>query len=400
MSKKDFPYRRPLVREVEKALAADRPWMHVIMGPRQVGKTTAALQIAETWPGETVFAAADAPLPPGPEWLHAQWELALLKRKSGRKVLLVLDEVQKVRGWSETIKLLWDREGRERRGIRALLLGSSSLLMQKGMTESLAGRFFSYRCGHWGYEEMRRAFGWTLPEWICFGGYPGAARLKDDEPSWRRYITDSLIETVLSRDVLQLATVAKPALLRHLFGMAVSHPAQILSYNKMLGQLQDAGNTTTLAHYLHLLDSAYLVGGLGLYHAGRGRKRASSPKLAFWNNALITAYRGEDFERTRRDAAWWGRLVENAVAAHLLNGLDRATHQLYYWRDRDSEVDYVVETPRGLWALEVKSGAGRARRSGLDAFRRRYAQARLLVVGAEGMPLAEFFSSAPETIFF
>lgn len=392
-------YKRPLVAQLEAALGQGLPFLHVITGPRQVGKTTAAEQAARAWRGPTVFAAADAPLPPGPEWIRAQWEQALAKAADGRKVLLVLDEVQKVSGWSETVKLLWDRERREKRGLSAVLLGSSSLLVQKGMTESLAGRFVSYRCGHWGWPEMRRAFGWSLEDWLYFGGYPGAAQLKKDEAAWRRYVTDSLIETVISRDVLQLATVAKPALLRHLFGLAVAHPAQILSYNKMLGQLQDAGNTTTLAHYLRLLEAAFLVSGLDAYRPGRGGARAASPKLTFWNNALITAYAGESREAARADLPWWGRLVENAAGAHLLNGLDRATHQVYYWRDGDAEVDYAVKTPKNLWVLEIKSGAAAARPKGLGAFLKRWPRARPMMIGSDGMDLAEFFSTDPARLF-
>ncbi|MBI4371311.1 MAG: ATP-binding protein [Elusimicrobia bacterium] len=395
---KEFKHRRPLVAEVLKALRQELPFLHVIMGPRQVGKTTAARQVAAAWGDETIFAAADAPLPPGPEWIHAQWENALSLCGKGRNVLLVLDEVQKVKGWSEAVKLLWDREQHEGKGLKVLLLGSSSLLMQKGMAESLAGRFMAYRCGHWGYGEMKDAFGWSLEEWIYFGGYPGAAQLKTDETAWRRYISDSLIETVLSRDILQLTTVAKPALLRHLFGLSVSHPAQILSYNKMLGQLQDAGNTTTLAHYLRLLETAFLVSGLDLYKAGRGRKRAASPKLVLWNNSLVTGYVGSDYRETRRDLPWWGRLVENAAGAHLFNGLDHATHQIYYWRERDDEVDYVVKSPRNLWALEVKSGRGAPRR-GLAAFLKRYPATRPLMIGADGMDLEKFFLADPMSLF-
>lgn len=389
---------RPFVGGLRKALADDLPFLHIITGPRQVGKTTAALQICEEWDGETVYAAADAPLPPGPEWISVQWELALAKTAGGRRVLLVLDEIQKVAGWSEAVKLLWDRERRERRGIRVILLGSSSLLIQHGLSESLAGRFLSYRAGHWGFGEMRSAFGWSLDEWLYFGGYPGAAVLKADEGAWRRYVTDSLIETVLSRDVLQLATVAKPALLRHLFGLAVSHPAEILSYNKMLGQLQDAGNTTTLAHYLRLLDAAFLVGGLDIYRAGRGVKRAGSPKLVFWNNALITAFLGRPAVETLGDPARRGRLVENAVGGRLLGGLDAATHQVYYWRERDREVDFVVKTPGELWGVEVKSGASRDS-GGVAAFLRRWPRARPLLIGAGGMPLEEFFLADPAKLF-
>jgi predicted AAA+ superfamily ATPase len=394
----EAPYQRPLVADITQAFGRHLPFLHVIIGPRQSGKTTAATQAAAAWKGDTVFAAADAPLPPGPEWIHAQWNHALSRCLDGRKVLLVLDEVQKVRGWSETIKLLWDKEQRERRGVKVLLLGSSTLLMQKGLSESLAGRFIIHRCNHWGLSEMRRAFGWSLDEWVFFGGYPGAARLRDDEGTWRRYVTDSLIETVLSRDILQLATVAKPALLRHLFGLAVSHPAEILSYNKMLGQLQDAGNTTTLAHYLRLLETAFLISGLDSYRSGRGRKRAGSPKLVFWNNALVTAYSGGGFEQTRQDLPWWGRLVENAAGAHLLNGLDRLTHQVLYWRDRNDEVDFVVKSPRRTWAIEVKSGRDRPGR-GLAAFLRGDPKVRPFVVGHSGMPLEEFFLTEPAAIF-
>ena len=393
----EFKHQRPMVAEIHKSLQRNLPFLHIIIGPRQVGKTTAAQQVAAAWGDETIFAAADAPLPPGAEWIHAQWENALSRCGKGRKVLLVLDEVQKVKGWSEVVKLLWDREQREGKGLKVLLLGSSSLLVQKGMSESLAGRFMAYRCGHWGYGEMKEAFGWNLEDWIYFGGYPGAARLKSDEADWRRYISDSLIETVLARDILQLTTVAKPALLRNLFGLSVSHPAQILSYNKMLGQLQDAGNTTTLAHYLKLLETAFLISGLDIYKAGRGRKRAASPKLVLWNNALVTAYVGSDYQETRRDLPWWGRLVENAVGAHLFNGLDHTTHQIYYWRERDDEVDYIIKSPRNLWALEVKSGRSTTKR-GLAAFLKRYPDAKPLMIGDGSMDLEKFFLSDPRHI--
>lgn len=391
-------YQRPLVAQLQEALRKDLPFLHVITGPRQSGKTTAATQAAKAWRGEAVFAAADAPLPPGPEWIHAQWANALSRCGKGQKVLLVLDEVQKVKGWSEVVKLLWDKEKRERKGIRAILLGSSTLLMQKGLSESLAGRFVTYRCNHWGLPEMRRAFDWGIDEWIFFGGYPGAAPLRGDEPAWRRYVTDSLIETVLSRDILQLATVAKPALLRHLFGLSVAHPAQVLSYNKMLGQLQNAGNTTTLAHYLHLLETAFLVSGLNTFRAGRGRKRAGSPKLVFWNNALVTAYLGSSFKDTRSDLPWWGRLVENAAGAHLLNSLDGLTHQVLYWRDGNDEVDFVIKTPRKTWAVEVKSGLDKPGR-GLSAFLKQHPKAQPFIIGPSGMPLEEFFAKEPAEIF-
>ena len=374
------------------------PLLHVLVGARQVGKTTAAVQAVEKLNLPQVFAAADTPLPPGPEWVESQWARARSEAKAtGRSVLLVLDEIQKVRGWSEQVKRLWDEDRRQNRLLHVMLLGSSSLLLQHGISESLAGRFFLHRCPHWSWQECREAFGWDLDRWIYFGGYPGAAPLADRPVDWRQYVADSLVETVLSRDVLQLQTVAKPALLRHLFALSACFPAQVLSYNKMLGQLQDAGNTTTLAHYLKLLETAFLVSGLELFSRGQRRKRGSSPKLVLWNQALINALSHRPFGEARADAAWWGRLVENAVGAHLLNHLPPVEWGVTYWRRGNVEVDYVVERGRAVWALEVKSGRG-GRVSGLSEFRSTYPAARTLVVGSDGIPLDEFLGSDPRRL--
>ena len=374
------------------------PLLHVLVGARQVGKTTAAVQAVEKLNLPQVFAAADTPLPPGPEWVESQWARARSEAEAtGRSVLLVLDEIQKVRGWSEQVKRLWDEDRRQNRLLHVMLLGSSSLLLQHGLSESLAGRFFLHRCPHWSWQECREAFGWDLDRWIYFGGYPGAAPLADRPVDWRQYVADSLVETVLSRDVLQLQTVAKPALLRHLFALSACFPAQVLSYNKMLGQLQDAGNTTTLAHYLKLLETAFLVSGLELFSRGQRRKRGSSPKLVLWNQALINALSHRPFGEARADAAWWGRLVENAVGAHLLNHLPPVEWGVTYWRRGNVEVDYVVERGRAVWALEVKSGRG-GRVSGLSEFRSTYPAARTLVVGSDGIPLDEFLGSDPRRL--
>ncbi len=386
-----FAYRRPVVADLLKALAKGPQLLQIVIGPRQVGKTTAVLQVSQEWPGETVFAAADGPLPPGPEWVETHWERATRACRGNRGALLVLDEIQKVRGWSGTIKSLWDQERRRPSGLKVILLGSSALLVQKGLSESLAGRFFLHRCTHWNYPEMRKAFGWSLDEWIFFGGYPGAAAFRNEEAAWRNYVVDSLVETVLSRDVLQMNTVAKPALLRHLFGLATAHPAEILSYNKMLGQLQDAGNTTTLAHYLQLLGQAYLVSGLEAYRVGSRSKRGSSPKLILWNNALVTAFRGEGFAQARRDTAFWGRLVENAVGAHILQRPDPTVGGVYYWRQGDEEVDFILTTGKAVTALEVKSGR-QSRATGLATFRGKYPGVQARLVGSGGIPLEEYFS--------
>jgi len=392
-------YVRPIVDELVVACRRRAAPMQVIVGPRQVGKTTAAAQLVARlgWPG--VQAAADLPLPPGPEWIETQWLLArTLKPGRGRKVLLVLDEIQKVRGWSEVVKRLWDEEKSRRGHVLPILLGSSALLVQKGLAESLAGRFYLHRCPHWSWPECRRAFGWDLAQWVYYGGYPGAAALVRDISAWKRYIADALIETVLSRDVLQLQPVTKPALLRHLFGLAAAYPAQILSYNKMLGQLQDAGNTTTLANYLRLLEAAFLVSGLAQFSRGQVRQRGSSPKLVLWNNALVSALSPLSYRQARADGAWWGRQVENAVGAHLLNGLQGPEWNVSYWRDGDAEVDFVVARGTRIWAIEVKSGRP-GRKAGLAAFRKRYPAAKVWVLGAGGVELEAFFGQPAEEWF-
>lgn len=383
-------YERPLKATLLTALSRPTPVIHVLIGPRQVGKTTIARQIRESIDFPTIYASADSPVPLDGAWIETQWRRTLAEGSaSGTPVLLILDELQKVRGWSEILKLLWDNRSAHPE-VRLLILGSSALLMQEGLTESLAGRFFLHRCTHWGYSECHQAFGWNLEQWIYFGGYPGAASFTENETSWKRYITDSLIETVLARDVLQMSKVAKPVLLRHLFALAATLPAQSISYTKMLGQLHDAGNTTTLAHYLKLLESAFLASGLELFSQGLVRKRGSSPKLVLWNNALVNALSTRSFADSLADTIWWGRLVENAVGAQLCNNLNSVEYTVTYWREGNHEVDFVVARGRDIWAIEVKSGrSGKA--AGLTGFRSRYPDARALLVGGPGIPLVEFF---------
>lgn len=387
---------RRVVSQVLERFSRGPELIQIMVGPRQVGKTTAARAIEGAWSGAVRYAAADLPLPPGPEWVQSQWEMTRRDLGSGPS-LLVLDEVQTVRGWSEVVKACWDEDRAAGRLVRVVLLGSSALLLAKGVTESLAGRFSLHRCLHWSWPECREAFGWDLERWIFFGGYPGAAPLVDDEASWRSYILDSLVESVLARDVLALQTVAKPALLRHLFGFAASHPAQIVSYNKMLGELQDAGNTTTLAHYLRMLGSAFLLAGLERFSAGEARSRGSSPKLIAWNNALVSALRLRSFADTRNAHDAWGRLVENAVGAHLLHHLQGLPYEVAYWRHRNDEVDFVVRSPRGVWAIEVKSSRP-GKVTGTAAFRRAHPDAHSLLVGTGGLPLDEFFVRDPSEL--
>ncbi len=390
--------RRAIVKEVLDRLTKPPDLLQIVVGPRQVGKTTAAHQIGSAWKGPVRYAAADLPLPPGPEWIQSQWDLARRDASRAARALLVLDEVQKVAGWSEAVKANWDADRAARVPVRVILLGSSALLLTRGANESLAGRFFLHRCLHWSFPECRKAFGWDLDRWIYFGGYPGAARMADDDVAFRAYVRDALVEPAIARDVLAMQTVTKPALLRQLFALCGLHAAQVLSYTKMLGQLQDAGNTTTLAHYLRLLETAFLASGLDRFKAGRAARRGSSPKLVLWNNALVTGLGLAGFKHAREDSSHWGRLVENAVGAHLLNHLQGAPHEVSYWRERSDEVDFVVRAGASIWAIEVKSGRP-AHAGGLAAFLRRHPRARPLIVGAGGMPLQEFFSTKPADLF-
>ncbi len=389
-------YELHIVKMILHSLEREKNLIQILTGPRQVGKSTAASQIGAKWKGEVRYASADNPLPPGAEWIRHQWQLARLA--SEENPLLIIDEVQKVRGWSEEIKAQWDEDRRIGRDIRVLLLGSSAMLVQKGLSESLTGRFFLHRLGHWQFTEMSEAFGIGLEEWLYFGGYPGTVSFLEQEHEWKGYVRDSLIETVLSKDVLQMQNVAKPALLRHLFMLATAYPSHILSYNKMLGQLTDAGNTTTLSHYVQLLHSAFLLSGLELYKIGQKPKRGSSPKLVLWNNALVNAVSGKGFEASREDPEQWGRLVDNAVGATLLNQLQGGAHELYYWRQKGSEVDYVLHTPESIWAIEVKSSRMK-NPHGLRRFLDLYPEARPFIIGGSGMPLQEFFRTPLPELF-
>jgi predicted AAA+ superfamily ATPase len=366
--------------------------LQVLAGPRQVGKTTLAQQVMEAvnLPGH--YASADEPALKSREWIAQQWEIGRLKAREG-KALLVLDEIQKVTGWSESVKQLWDTDTRSKTPLRVLLLGSSPLLVQSGLTESLAGRFEIVPAPHWSFAEIREAFEWNVEQFIYYGAYPGAAPLIEEPERWRRYVIDSLIETSISRDILLMTRIDKPALLRRLFQLACDYSGQVLSYQKMLGQLTDAGNTVTLAHYLQLLQGAGIVAGLSKYAHGKVRQRGSSPKLQVLNTALMTASAGLSFLETRPDAERWGRLVESAVGAHLLNDTLGSSTEVTYWRERNQEVDFVLQRGNTVIGIEVKSGRSRNAFSGTEAFRNLFNPLRTLLVGSDGIPLEEFLSS-------
>jgi hypothetical protein len=354
-----------------------------------VGKTTLVLQATKELSVPVRYATADEPTLRGQGWVAEQWELARVAAGE-REAILVLDEVQKAVGWEESVKRLWDEDSRAGRSVKVVLLGSAPLLVQRGLTESMAGRFEILRVPHWSFAEMRAAFGLACDQYVYYGGYPGAVTLMREPERWRRYLLDALIETTISRDVLLLTRVDKPVLLRRVFELGCRYSGQVLSYTKMLGQLQDAGNATTLAHYLNLLEGAGMIAGLSKHAGQEVRRRASSPKLQVFNNALLGAQSGASFEQAYSDPQFWGRMIESAVGAHLVNAAMPGDIELFYWRERNREVDFVVQGGRALLAVEVKSRRVPKEHSGLSAFVRAFPTARPLLVGGEGMSVEEF----------
>lgn len=385
-------YRRPQTAALSARLSESRRFIQVVAGPRQAGKTTLVQQVSESSGLPVRYASADEPTLRGGAWIEQQWQAARLLSGDGGTAgaVLVLDEIQKIPGWSETVKRLWDEDTRKGVPLKAVLLGSAPLPVAQGLTESLAGRFEILRLPHWTYAEMRTAFGWSLDQFVFYGGYPGAAPLIGEPRRWARYVLDALIETAISRDVLLLSRVDKPALLRRLFDLGCRYSGQVLSYTKMLGQLQEAGNTTTLAHYLDLLSGAGMLCGLPKYAGDTARSRGSSPKLQVLNTALTTASLDMTLDEARADPELWGHLTESAVGAHLANAAAGGECELYYWRERSREVDFVVRTGRRLTTIQVKSARAPLAHSGTAAFAAAFGAQRTLLVGGDGIALDEF----------
>jgi predicted AAA+ superfamily ATPase len=391
----DSPFRRDHAAVLVSRLGEARRFLQVVAGPRQVGKTTLVQQVLAELDRPHVFVSADEPALRDSAWLAAQWDRARLMAKDHGKrgAVLALDEAQKVSDWSEVVKHLWDEDTHARVPLHVVLLGSAPLLVQRGLTESLTGRFEILHLPHWSFSEMRTAFACSLEQYIYFGGYPGAASLMNDPPRWRRYLLDALVETTLARDVLLLTRVDKPALLRRLFELGCRYSGQVLSYTKMLGQLHDAGNTTTLAHYLELLAGAGMLTGLPKYSGAVVRSRGSSPKLQVFNTALLTAQSGLTPAEARADREFWGHLVESAVGAHLANAAAQGICELFYWREGNREVDFVLRAGRTVVAIEVKSGRAPSTLPGLAAFGGAFKPKRSLLVGGDGIPVEEFLET-------
>lgn len=393
-------YERSYLKQVKSRILEPRKFIHVILGPRQVGKTTMVNQLLSQLSISYVSESADAISATNSAWLMQVWETARLKMKASgaNEYLLVIDEIQKIDNWSEVVKQQWDRDTRENVNIKVIILGSSRLLIQKGLTESLAGRFETFYLGHWSFTEMQNAFGWSIEQYIYFGGYPGSALLINDEERWKSYIKDSLIETSISKDILMLTRVDKPALMKRLFELGCLYSGQILSYTKIIGQLEDAGNTTTLSNYLKLLSDCGLLGGLEKYAGSIIRKRSSSPKFQVYNNALLTSQDKKSYSTTIVNPKLWGRLVESSVGAHLLNHSISERYNLNYWREGNNEVDFIIEKGDKVIGLEVKSGAS-ADNKGMAIFNEKFHPDKILLVGTGGIPYEEFLKINPKDIY-
>ncbi len=391
-------FQRSYYSKIKERLGLQRKFIQVIMGPRQVGKTTLVRQLLEKYPFPWHYASADEATQP--LWLQQQWETIRLKARSAesKEALLVIDEIQKIPDWSNQVKIQWDKDSFDKFPLKIILLGSSQLMLQKGLSESLAGRFEVIYLPHWSYGEMKDAFGFTLQEYIWFGGYPGPADLIPDEDRWREYIRHSLIETTIMRDILLLVRIDKPVLLRNLFDLACSWSGQILSYNKILGQLKDAGNTTTLAHYLKLLEGAGMIKGLEKFSPSIIRQRAASPKFQVFNMALMSALSPNRQKEILEQPEIYGRWVESAIGTHLLNQSLTDQLDLFYWREGNQEVDFVLQKGNKTIGIEVKSGRNKLS-TGIPVFSKRFSPTKILLVGREGIPIEEFLTTPVANLF-
>jgi predicted AAA+ superfamily ATPase len=395
--------------------------MIAVTGPRQIGKTTLVNQVLdEHSTAHRLFVsseqresisinftqldldsndASDYTPPTGSEeWLIHTWNKARTKARlisEGTYYILAIDEIQKISNWSDVVKGLWDKDRLERLPMHVVLLGSSPWLMQKGLTESLAGRFERIHLSHWSFREMQEAFDFTLDQYVYFGGYPGSASLIRDEQRWRAYIQHSLVDPIINKDILEHNRIHKPTLLKRLFELGCgAYSGQILALSKIVeGDLkQEAGNTTTLSHYLELLSAAELLSGLHKYANKEHRSRASAPKFNAHNTALMSALAGYTFDEAKADRSHWGRLVETCVGAHLMNTA-QSECDVHYWREGGDEVDFVLSKHSKLLGIEVKSGKTGTTHKGLQAFSETHTGSKTLLVGDSGIPVYDFLSA-------
>jgi len=381
-------FQRRLVSQLVERMNEHRKFIQIVIGPRQTGKTTAVVQALEQLNISQHFISADDPNLISVEWLRNEWERARIMTKENEAILIV-DEIQKISNWSSIVKLLWDEDSRLHIPLKVIITGSSSLLLQKGLAESLMGRFEILYSQHWNYTECKEAFGYSLEDFLFWGGYPGAATLIEDENRWARFMGMSIVEPTISQDVLMMEEVRKPAVLRSLFMLGSGYSAQELSFTKLLGQLQDAGNTVTLAHYLDLLEKANMLTGLQNYSGSQIRVRKSSPRFMVYDTSLMTYADGTKRRRLLENPTDYGRLVESAVGANLLARGKEEGFEVYWWRDRNLEVDFIIKKGNKLTAIEVKSGRVK-NVGGSLAFKKRYPETLSLIIGSSNLSLEDF----------
>ncbi len=391
---------RPQLKILQNRLEEPRRFIQVLAGPRQIGKTTLIDQLIARLQVPVSSVTADTIAPENTEWIADQWAAVrkTMELAQQQEHVFIIDEIQRLNNWSEMVKREWDYDTRYQLNIKVILLGSSRLLIQDGLNESLTGRFELIHMPHWSFLEMQEAFGFTMEQYIYFGGYPGAATLVSDERRWRNYMRRTIINPSIEKDVLMTKRILKPELMRRLFELGASYSAELVSFNKLIGQLQDAGNTTTMANYLTVLDEADLLCGLQQYSPDKIRRYRSIPKFQVFNTALQSACQATPYNNIYIDRQRWGRWVESAVGAHLLNGAADGEYQVYYWRDGDDEMDFVLVRGEEVLGLEIKSGR-RTAGNGMAAFKRRFPKAKTLVIGTGGLALDLFFRTCPEQLF-
>ena len=381
-------------------LKEPRHIIQVIMGPRQVGKTTVVKQVVKDINIPYSLFSADNTPTNDSTWISTVWSTArsIMKGRGYKDYILVIDEIQKIANWSEAVKKEWDYDTWNDIELKVILLGSSRVMLEKGLSESLAGRYEEIRMSHWRYNEMKDAFGMSLNEYIYYGGYPGAAGLIKDPDRWTAYISSSIVDATINKDILNDTIITKPALLRQVFELGASYSSQELSLTKMLGQLNDAGNTTTVANYLKILSDSGMLCALQKYSNDQARKRASAPKFQVYNNALHSLYAFNTLEELALLPKQWGRHFESAIGAHLASFAFTERYNLYYWRDNNMEVDYILQKNGKLIAIEVKSN-NESHTAGLDAFNQRFHPQSTIIVGQSGMSAEDFLSISPSQLF-
>jgi len=359
------------IGELQRNIDSNKGLIQVVLGPRQVGKTTTVLKLIEDrYSKRALYVSTDDVFNPNASWLREQWSEA----QSGGKILFI-DEIQKLQNWSQSIKALFDESRRQKKITQCVLLGSSSLEIQKGLTESLTGRFQLIRAHHWNFAESKLGYGLTLEEYLKFGGYPGSYQfIKTD--SLIDYIKNSIVSTVIDKDILLYQTVKNPALFRQAFEILISYPAQEISFTKLLGQLQDKGNVEIIKYYISLYEGAFLIKALEKFASKATLKKASSPKILPLAPCLPYLQIRGDYSAAER-----GRIFESIVGAQLL----RTSEELYYWREGKNEVDFILRIGKLLYAIEVKSGS-KKNVGGLERFKEQYPAAKRAVIQVSDYP--------------